>query len=212
MILVVDNAAWPWSLLAVAGRPLAAARDGVEDALARQAARGDRRAFDEIYRRHVDLAHRRLSRLIGPDPEREDLLQMIFVEAFRSLPSFRGEASFSTWFYRIIANVAYDHLRRRRRAGVPLTEEHLAALVGGDPSPEAALHQRRELARVMGFVARLKPKKRIAFVLRTVEGLSLEEIAVIVGATSATVGQRVKHAQREINVMLARDERRRGGQ
>ena len=177
----------------------------------RRAAQGDRRAFDELYRRHVDVAYRRLSRLIGPDPEREDLLQTTFLEAFHSLPTFRGQASFSTWLYRILVHVVYDHLRKRRRAGVPLTDEHLAAIVGLDPSPEAAAHQRREVARLLGFVARLKPKKRIAFVLRAVEGLSLDEIGSVVGATAATVGQRVKHAQRELDAMLARDERRRGG-
>jgi RNA polymerase sigma-70 factor, ECF subfamily len=208
-VTVTAIADWHW-LFAASVRP-AAAPAGVEAALVRQAAGGDRRAFDEIYRRYVDLVHRRLSRLIGPDPDREDLVQMIFLDAFSALPSFRGEASFSTWLYRIIVNVAYDHLRRRRRVGVPLSIEHLEAMVAHDLSPEAATHQRREVARVLGFVERLKPKKRIAFVLRTVEGLSLDEIAAIVGAEPPAVGQRVKHAQREINAMLARDERRRGG-
>ncbi len=146
-----------------------------------------------------------------PDPDREDLVQTIFVDAFHALPTFRGDASLSTWLYRIIANAAYDHLRRRRRASVSLDAEQLEAMVALDLSPEAAAHQRREVARVLGFVERLKPKKRIAFVLRTVEGLSLDEIAAIVGAAPPAVGQRVKHAQRELNAMLERDERRRGG-
>jgi RNA polymerase sigma-70 factor (ECF subfamily) len=200
----------PW-WLAVRVRPAAAPAVAVDDSLVERAAGGDRRAFDELYRRHVDLVYRRLSRLIGPDPDREDLVQTIFLDAFHALPSFRGEALFSTWLYRIIVNVAYDHLRRRRRAAVPLTVEHLDAMVALDLSPEAAAHQRREVARVLRFVERLKPKKRIAFVLRTVEGLSLDEIAAIVGAEAPAVGQRVKHAQREINAMLERDERRRGG-
>jgi len=200
---------WPW-LFAVSVRPLASPPE-VESALVQRAAGGDRRAFEEIYRRYVDLVHRRLSRLIGPDPDREDLVQMIFLDVFHALGAFRGDASFSTWLYRIIVNVAYDHLRRRRRAGVPLTVEHLEAMVALDLSPEAAAHQRREVARILGFVERLKPNKRIAFVLRTVEGLSLDEIGAIVGAAPPAVGQRVKHAQRELSAMLARDELRRGG-
>ena len=60
------------------------------------ASRGDRPAFDALYRSHVDWVYRRLSRLVGLDPERDDLVQQVFVEAYRALPRFRGESSFST--------------------------------------------------------------------------------------------------------------------
>src|SRR5689334_10388529 len=65
-------------------------------ALLDRAAQGDRHAFTELYRRHVDAVHRRLSHLVGPDPEREDLLQQVFLDVFRSIASFRGESAFST--------------------------------------------------------------------------------------------------------------------
>lgn len=176
-----------------------------------RATRGDRNAFTELYRRHVDAVYRRLSHLVGPDPEREDLLQQVFLDVFRAISSFRGEAAFSTWLYRIIVNVAYEHLRRRgRRALSPLAIEDLELVAAPGLSPEQAARQQQQVALALSLIGRLKPQKRIAFILRVVEGLSLEEIGEIVGATAPAVGQRVKHAQRELVAMYERAERKKG--
>lgn len=205
-----DVVVWDWLFALAVGQAVESPAD-VDRELVARAASGDRRAFDQLYRRHVDLAFRRMSRLIGPDPEREDLVQQVFIDAFRSLASFRSESRFSTWLYRILVHAAYDHLRRRKRRGVPVSADELLQVMALDLSPEAAAHQRREVARVLGLLERLKPKKRIAFVLRVVEGLSLDEIGTMVGAEAAAVGQRVKYAQRELTEMIARDERRQSG-
>lgn len=192
------------------GDDRAAARD-VDQRLAARAGAGDRRAFDELYRRHADWVYRRLTRLIGPRPEREDLMQHVFLEAYRALPGFRGEAAFSTFLYRIVVNVAYDHLRRRRPQQVSWNEEELGELgelCAPGASPEVAARERQQLERVLSCLSRIKPKKRIAFVLRVVEGLSLEEIAEVVGANAPAVGQRIKHAHREVCAMLERLTRR----
>jgi RNA polymerase sigma-70 factor (ECF subfamily) len=173
--------------------------------LVRAAAEGDRRAFDELYRAHVGSAYRLLTRLVGPVPERDDLIQQVFLEAFRALPRFRGEASFGTWLHRIVVRLAYRHLRRQRRAAWDEVPEELAAAT---VSPEHAARRQEELRRALAYLALLKPKKRIAYVLRVVEGMSLEEIGELVGANAPAVGQRVKHAQRELAAMVDRDRRR----
>jgi RNA polymerase sigma-70 factor (ECF subfamily) len=170
---------------------------------------GDRRAFDELYRRHVDLVHRRVSRLVGPDSEREDLVQQVFLSAFRALPAFRGDATFSTWLYPIIVNTAYEHLRRRkRRPATSVLPEELHQVASPNGSPEALLREREQIQRVMRLLERVKPKKRVAFVLRVVEGLPIEEIATIVKASPAAVGQRIKHAHRELARMIEKEEHR----
>ena len=175
--------------------------------LVERAAQGDRRAFDDLYRRWSDFVWHRLGRLLGPDPEREDLLQQVFLDTYRALPRFRGDAAFSTWLHRIVVNVAYDHLRRRKRRPTnPLELEEIAALASPAMSPEATARRREELLRIASYLDRLKPKKRIAFVLRVVDELALEEIGGLVGASAATVGQRVYHAERELAAMAARDE------
>ncbi|HEY0709193.1 MAG TPA: RNA polymerase sigma factor [Polyangia bacterium] len=185
-----------------AGGGLGVDRD--EDLVAR-AMRGDRQAFDDLYRRHVDQVWGRLGRLIGPDPDREDLVQQVFLEVFRCLPRFRGDARFSTFLYRVMLNLACDHLKRRGKRGHVCPIEDFEDLVDETAgSPEERAGERQRLAATLAVLDRIKPKKRIAFLLRTVEGLSLEEIAELVDATPAAVAQRVRHAHLEVCALLAR--------
>lgn len=168
--------------------------------------RGDRRAFDELFRRHADEVYRRLTHLIGPDPEREDLVQEIFIATFRGLGQFRGDARFSTWLHKVVVNTAFGHLRKKKRR--PLSSDDQLEwdrLIAPGGTPEGQADRRQAVLRALGYLERLKPKKRIAFVLRVVEGLPLGEIAQLVDATPAAVGQRVKHAQAELEAMVARD-------
>ena len=174
--------------------------------LVQRAIEGDRRAFDELYRLHAPNVQRLLMRLVGPVPDLDDLLQHAFLEAFRSLPKFRGDAAFSTWLHRIAVNVSYRYLRKHRHTQV---EEVSDELPGVHTSPELVAYRQQELARALAYLSALKPKKRIAFVLRFVEGMSLDEIGQLVGANAAAVGQRVKHAQRELAAMIERDRKRR---
>lgn len=173
--------------------------------LVKRAVAGDRRAFDDLYRSHVGAAHRLLTRLVGPVPERDDLIQQVFLEAFRSLPGFRGDAAFATWLHRIVVNIAYKHLRHQRRVRFEEIPEEMTSPAA---TPEQAARRQQELERAYAFLSAIKPKKRIAFVLRMVEGMSLDEIGALVGANAPAVGQRVKHAQRELAEMVERDQQR----
>lgn len=190
------------SVLMVAAAPLPRTDDA---ALVERILAGDERAFTTLYREHVDRVFGLLTRLLGPISEREDLVQQVFVDVYRALPGFRGEAAFSTFLYRIATRAAYDHLSRkqRRRTAAELYES-CDELAADEPSPAERAQKRRELERAFELLARLKPKKRIAFVLVVVEGMSLREAAEVVGATPDAVKQRVLHARREIEQMEAR--------
>jgi RNA polymerase sigma-70 factor (ECF subfamily) len=189
--------------------PIALVPPDEDRALIDRVRNGDRRASSLLFRRHADDVYRRLTRLVGPDPEREDLVQEVFIAAFRGLARFRGDASFSTWLYKVSVHVAYAHLRRRKRR--PLDAEDALDKLAMDPElgPEARATQRQQLQRALAFLDRLKPDKRIAFVLREVEGMSLAEIGELVDAKPAAVGQRVKYAQAELTAMIERDQKRR---
>jgi RNA polymerase sigma-70 factor (ECF subfamily) len=177
--------------------------------LVRRCVDGDRRAFDELYRRHVDAVHRRLARLLGRSDEVDDLVQQVFLEAFRALPGFRGEAALATWLHRIAINLALGALRaRRRRPTAPLGDELLELVPAPGASPEQLARDRELCARVLRHLEKVKPRQRIAFVLRHVEELSLDEIAALVGANPPAVAQRVKQAERRLLEGIARDERR----
>jgi RNA polymerase sigma-70 factor (ECF subfamily) len=180
-----------------------------EASLIADASRGDQRAFDVLYRRHAQRVYARLTRLIGPSSEREDLMQQIFFHLYRALPSFRGEAPFGAFVHGITVRVGYDHLRRRtREKSKPLCSEDVAELVAEGSSPEAAASERQQLLVIFSRLDEIKPKKRVAFVLHAVEGLSLEEMSRMLDTDARTLGQRVAYARRELRALLERDERR----
>jgi len=182
-------------------------RDADAELVARAQA-GDRAAMQEIYRRHADAVFRRLTRLVGSGPDREDLLQQVFVELFRGLHRFRGDARFGTYVYRIATNIACDHLQqRRRRQGRFCSCDDPDRRAAAGASPELATIHREQLERAWSLLDRIKPKKRVAFLLRVVEGPSMEQIAEQVGARPATVAKRVMHAQRELMAMMERGAR-----
>jgi RNA polymerase sigma-70 factor, ECF subfamily len=189
--------------------------EAAEDArLVAAAEAGDRGAFDRLYRRHLDSVYARLTRVIGPSSDRDDLVQQIFVDVYRALRRFRGDASFSTFLHRIVLNVAYDHLERRRRGGgrtEPLDEHQLRTLMAPGASPEQRARAREDLHRTFALMDHLSPKRRAAFVLVAVECLPLDEAASLLDANPAAVKQRVLEARRELSVALdrrSREERR----
>ena len=116
---------------------------------------GDREALDRFFREHAHRVERVIARLIGPTPELEDLVQATFIEAIRSFPSYRGEASMASWVTRIAIHVAYHHLRKGVRRFVslevlPAEGEHRPSV----PGPESELDTRRVTARLHSLLDR----------------------------------------------------------
>ena len=167
---------------------------------------GDRTALCQLYKRHVDGVFRRLTHLLGPDPDREDLTQQIFAEVLGNLRTFRGEARFQSFLYRVTSHRACDQLRRRRRQPLRWTVE-VEEVSSPSLSPEQSAIRAEEVASVWQYLDRIRPKKRVAWLLRLVEGLSLEEIAEQTGARPSAVAKRIAHAQRELLEHLRRDRR-----
>ncbi|HKU38654.1 MAG TPA: sigma-70 family RNA polymerase sigma factor, partial [Polyangiales bacterium] len=95
------------------------------DPLVRLVQRGDAQAKNELFKRYHREVARIAARSLGPDADLEDVVQEAFIQIFRSIDSFRGNAKFSTWLYRLVTNVTRMHLRKRRARpqiadGVPL--------------------------------------------------------------------------------------------
>ena len=188
-------------------RPSAAAEAAEDARLVAAAEGGDRGAFDKLYRRHLDSVYARLTRVIGPATERDDLVQQIFLDVYRAMRRFRGDASFATYLHRIVVNVAYEHLERRRRGrgrNEPLDDRQLETLIAPGASPEQRAREREELRRVFALLDHLSPKRRAAFVLVAVECLPLEEAAALLGANAPAIKQRVLDARRELAAALDR--------
>jgi RNA polymerase sigma-70 factor (ECF subfamily) len=182
--------------------------DGGPDLVAR-CRKGDKDALGELYRLYRAEVARNLHRMLGPGRgDLEDVLQEVFIEVFRSIGRFRGDAKVSTWLYRVCVNVALQRLRKRkRRAEVPADVVPEEAPADGGETPERALDARRRLDAVYCILDELSPKKRVVFILHEIEGREPKEIAGIVGAPVLTVRTRLHYARKEFYARAARDAR-----
>lgn len=181
--------------------PLAAG----SDPRIRRCRQGDRDALGAVLAEHLERLDRFVTRLVGPSPDVEDLVQTTLEAAIGAFPRFRGEASISTWLMRIATHVTMDHLRRRqvRRAAdlrlVTTEEAGIASL------PDSAADARRRLERLHRHLDAIEAKKRVAFVLHVVEGNSIEEVAALVGASRAATKARIFWARRQLLRRVRRD-------
>lgn len=169
-------------------------RDGLE--LAKRAAAGDRaaqRALFEALRRPM---HSILYRVLGANRNMEDLLQEAFIEVFRSLPSYRGDAKLTTWADRITTRVVYRYMRRQRPAFGSDAEADDAIQ---RTTPEAELQAKEGLRRVYATLSTMKPEYRVAFALFAIDGRSLKEIADATSVSVIAAKSRVWRARRLLN-------------
>jgi RNA polymerase sigma-70 factor, ECF subfamily len=188
------------------GRPVPGDEASADAALVAAARGGDATAFTGIFRAHAGRVHVHLKRLLGPVPDRDDLVQQVFVALHRALPSFRGDSALATFIHRITVNAATDYLRSRRRHARAVPH---AAEAAGDAATFAGADQvaaRHELERLWRLLDRLSVKKRIAFVLVAVEQRTAAEAAALVGASEDAVKQRVLAARRELLALMERED------
>ena len=185
---------------------------GADVRLVERCQKGERDALGEFYRQYRAEVTRNLQRELGPgrrEAELEDVLQDVFVEAFRSIGRFRGDAKLSTWLYRVCINVALQRLRKRRRLAEVSTDE--VAEQASEQTPERGLDARRRLDTVYRILDRLSPKKRVVFILHEIEGREPKEIAQLVGAPVLTVRTRLHYARKEFYAYVASEPRLDGG-
>ena len=170
-------------------------------------------AFAALIGRHQDRIFKLLGRFTRDVQETEDLAQEVFVKVFRKLHTFQFDSSFFTWLYRISVNTASDHLTRKRRRPVALSED-VGELDRGDshprnPSlpreqPEDALLQ-HEMAQVTRQILdRLPPKYRTVLLLREYEDLSYTEMATSLNCSIGTIESRLFRARQRFKEALER--------
>jgi len=156
-----------------------------------QAQAGDRQAFAALIDRYWPRIHRWLLGLTGRRHVAEDLTQEVFLKAWAALPTFQGDG-FRAWLFRIAHNRLIDSRRGPRGvAPQPLPPTALTR----EPGPVAAVLSAEGLTLVQDACARLPDRLRTAFLLRTQEELSFEEIATALGVTAETVRWRVFKAR-----------------
>jgi RNA polymerase sigma-70 factor (ECF subfamily) len=173
--------------------PVGAGRDDP-----RRAAAGDRRAFERLYREHVARIYNLARRMIS-DAEAGETTQDVFVRAWQKLETFRGEAAFGTWLYRLAINVM---LARRaalatRRARYLASDQVLEVIPARQRSNDWGID-------FEGAIQRLPEGARQVFVLHDVEGYKHEEIAEMLGVTAGTTKAQLHRARMLMRHHLSR--------
>jgi RNA polymerase sigma-70 factor (ECF subfamily) len=162
-----------------------------DESLLAEARAGDLDAFAELVRRYERRVRSVLARLLDDERDVEDAAQDVFVQAWRNLSRYRGEAAFFTWLYRIAVNEA---LMRTRRKQLPLSELDETAVT----APEPEVHEGWLLARVRA----LPDELRLPLVLRDLHGLSNQEVADVLDLSLAATKSRVHRARMLIRAEL----------
>ena len=173
--------------------------------LVRAAAKGNTLAFEELVRLHEKKVYALALRMCGNSEDAADVAQEAFLSAWRGLPSFRGEAGFSTWLYRLASNAAIDQLRRGKR------QREEASLDDGDlpldvpdrqPGPQEAVESAELQRAVADGLRELSEDHRQILLLREYQGLSYDEIAQALEVDLGTVKSRISRARRALRKIL----------
>ena len=167
-----------------------------DEALCRRVAGRDEAAFDVLVGRYQARAYRLAWSLLRDAEDARDVSQEAFLRVYRTAGTFRGDARFSTWFYRILVNLCLDHRRRGRwwprllmrrddtsDGAEGLLERQAAPLL----DPGDTLGREQTMAALWAAVDRLSPQQRAAIVLSVQEELSTGQIASILKCSEATV-------------------------
>ena len=171
------------------------------------ARQGDQEAFERLVRLYENKVYHLTLRLCGNEEDAQDAAQEAFLSAWRGLPSFREEAEFATWLYRLASNACVDLLRREGRhraaAGPSLNDEELD-LAAADPAPtpqEAA--ERAELRQqIEAGLQQLSLEYRQVLVLREMHQLSYEEIGQTLNLDPGTVKSRISRGRKRLRKIL----------
>lgn len=161
-----------------------------EQAWILKAQRSDARAFETLYRLHVDKIYGLCLRMTGNVSEAEDCTQEAFIQAWKKMAKFRGDSAFSTWLHRIAVNAVLGRIRKSKRE-----QDRLQAVSDVQPA-RVATGDTGELRDLAEAVDRLPERARHVFILNAVYGYSHDEAAGMLGIAAGTSKAQLHRARR----------------
>ena len=176
----------------------------------------DERAFNELVQAYEQRVFRLLLRMLGRRDEAEDMAQEVFVQVFKAISTFRGDAKLGTWIYRIAVNLCKNRMKylSRRHSGEqdelePVAEraqlnEAKGVTFGETSRPDHMLEGLQLERIVQDCIAELDPDFREVLVLRDVEDLSYEELCEVTGLPDGTVKSRLHRARNMLKTAVER--------
>jgi len=182
---------------------------GADSQLVERVQRGDKKAFDLLVLKYQHRILKLISRYVRDPSDAMDVAQDAFLKAYRSLPNFRGDSAFYTWIYRIAVNTAKNHLVAQSRrpletdaTGIDGEAIEPAALLKDYATPENYLITEEIQEAIATAIDQLPEDLRTAITLREIEGLSYEEIALVMTCPIGTVRSRIFRAREAIDHRL----------
>ncbi len=177
------------------------------------AQQGDQAAFGALVEKYQAMAYSQALRMVGNPDDAADATQDAFLNAWRALPGFQGQSSFSTWLYRLTSNACIDLLRRsKRRPTLSITvadEDEEGPQETDIPderwSPERELERKETRQAVRSGLTALSPEHREVLALREFEGLSYQEIAQLLELEEGTVKSRIARARLALREFLLKN-------
>jgi RNA polymerase sigma-70 factor (ECF subfamily) len=164
--------------------------------------KGDESAFNELVRQYQKPVYQIARRLVGSHEDAEDVAQEAFIKAYRGLRTFREDASFFTWIYRIAVNLSLNIIRRRKLRRMFSLEGVGLSIASRSPAPDESLERDETLRAVEDAIERLPEKQKLVFTLRYHQQLSHTEIARILkrdeGTIKANYHQALKKLRRTV--------------
>lgn len=170
--------------------------------LARAASIGDRNAFEELYRRHHRRVYSLCLRMTANTSEAEDLTQDVFIQLFRRIDSYRGEAAFSTWLHRLTVNQVLMRLRKKDIKFETTTADGELPLKAEENRSTATTPSFTDAIAIERAIAQLPPGYRTVFVLHDIEGYEHEEIANLLNITVGTSKSQLHKARMKLRSLL----------
>jgi RNA polymerase sigma-70 factor (ECF subfamily) len=182
----------------------------IDAALVTRVQQGDKKAFDLLILKYQRKIIRLLSRMIRDQNEIEDVAQEAFIKAYKALPQFRGDSAFYTWLYRISINTARNWLSQNSRRpsspnmNVSENDETFSEIdnLTDSHTPEAEMVSREIAASVNQTIESLPEELRQAIVMREIDGMSYEDIALAMSCPIGTVRSRIFRAREAIATKL----------
>jgi RNA polymerase sigma-70 factor, ECF subfamily len=162
-----------------------------ESQLVARAQDGELPAFEELVKMYQREVYGLACRIVSDSEEAKDLTQQAFLQAFVHIKSFRQDAQFRTWLFRIAINQCYNFLKTRKKFGDPVDMDNVV-LIGND-SPESDLVSHEDRQRLYTALEKLPAKQRAVITLKVEQGLSYQEISQVLGGTAGAA--RVNYCQ-----------------
>lgn len=184
-----------------------------DDEFIKRSKSGEIEAFEELVLRYEKRVYTIAYRYMGNREDASDLAQEALIKVYKNLKKFRGESSFSTWLYRIVANVCRDALRKRAGKKEASLDSPISTSEGElkrevedtSPTPDILLEQREQADYIQEMISRLDPKYRVVIVMREIQGFTYEEIASQLGCSLGTVKSRLSRARKILRDSIVED-------